>query len=195
MLSKNDFKFSLFFPQFFFFSRHYHSQSPEAYFAHTPGLKVRRACKTHSFSYIKSFALVYENAHPPILWLLLFPLFNFLKKNTCTKVVIPRGPIQAKGLLLSSIRDNNPVIFMEPKYMYRASGVCACVLVYFVLCSFSPPLPQPIAKHHDFYSPLLFKNCCRGASSYRRLHYSVGQGRGHSTRCAEEWKWKKKNKK
>jgi len=51
----------------------YHSQSPEAYFAHTPGLKV----------------------------------------------VTPRGPIQAKGLLLASIRDKNPVIFFEPKSLYR----------------------------------------------------------------------------
>ena len=53
----------------------YHSQSPEAYFAHTPGLKV----------------------------------------------VIPRDPYQAKGLLLASIRDDNPVIFFEPKRLYRAS--------------------------------------------------------------------------
>jgi len=52
---------------------HYHSQSPEAYFAHTPGLKV----------------------------------------------VIPRDCIQAKGLLLASIRDPNPVIFLEPKALYR----------------------------------------------------------------------------
>ncbi|KAK3739011.1 hypothetical protein QZH41_010487 [Actinostola sp. cb2023] len=35
------------------------------------------------------------------------------------KVVIPRGPIQAKGLLLASIRDPNPVIFFEPKILYR----------------------------------------------------------------------------
>lgn len=53
----------------------YHSQSPEAQFAHVPGLKV----------------------------------------------VIPRSPIQAKGLLLASIEDNNPVIFFEPKYMYRSA--------------------------------------------------------------------------
>ncbi|KAH9484124.1 2-oxoisovalerate dehydrogenase subunit beta, mitochondrial [Psilocybe cubensis] len=37
------------------------------------------------------------------------------------KVVIPRSPIQAKGLLLSSIRDPNPVIFMEPKILYRSA--------------------------------------------------------------------------
>uniref|UniRef100_K3WGU7 3-methyl-2-oxobutanoate dehydrogenase (2-methylpropanoyl-transferring) n=1 Tax=Globisporangium ultimum (strain ATCC 200006 / CBS 805.95 / DAOM BR144) TaxID=431595 RepID=K3WGU7_GLOUD len=54
---------------------HYHSQSPEAYFAHTPGLKV----------------------------------------------VMPRNPIKAKGLLLASIRDPNPVVFFEPKALYRAS--------------------------------------------------------------------------
>lgn len=53
----------------------YHSQSPEAYFAHTPGLKV----------------------------------------------VVPRGPAQAKGLLLASIRDKNPVIFLEPKALYRSA--------------------------------------------------------------------------
>lgn len=56
---------------------HYHSQSPEAYFAHTPGIKV----------------------------------------------VVPRSPIQAKGLLLASIRDRNPTIFMEPKILYRAAGM------------------------------------------------------------------------
>mmetsp|Transcript_11788 Transcript_11788/g.35954 ORF Transcript_11788/g.35954 Transcript_11788/m.35954 type:complete len:363 (-) Transcript_11788:59-1147(-) len=54
---------------------HYHSQSPEAYFCHTPGLKV----------------------------------------------VMPRDPIRAKGLLLASIRDPNPVVFFEPKILYRSS--------------------------------------------------------------------------
>lgn len=39
------------------------------------------------------------------------------------KVVIPRSPIQAKRLLLGSIRDPNPVIFMEPKIFYRAQLV------------------------------------------------------------------------
>ncbi|KZT39257.1 Thiamin diphosphate-binding protein [Sistotremastrum suecicum HHB10207 ss-3] len=37
------------------------------------------------------------------------------------KIVIPRSPIQAKGLLLASIRDPNPVIFMEPKILYRSA--------------------------------------------------------------------------
>ena len=54
---------------------HYHSQSPEAYFAHTPGLKV----------------------------------------------VMPSTPTEAKGLLLASVRDPNPVVFFEPKGLYRLS--------------------------------------------------------------------------
>ncbi|MBP1742839.1 MAG: Pyruvate dehydrogenase (acetyl-transferring) [Deltaproteobacteria bacterium] len=35
------------------------------------------------------------------------------------KVVIPATPYEAKGLLLSSVRDPDPVIFMEPKRIYR----------------------------------------------------------------------------
>lgn len=37
------------------------------------------------------------------------------------KVVVPRSPIQTKGLLLAAIRDPNPVIFVEPKILYRAA--------------------------------------------------------------------------
>lgn len=37
------------------------------------------------------------------------------------KVVVPRNPYQAKGLLLASIRDPDPVLFLEPKRLYRAS--------------------------------------------------------------------------
>jgi 2-oxoisovalerate dehydrogenase E1 component beta subunit len=35
--------------------------------------------------------------------------------------------VQAKGLLLASIRDKNPVIFFEPKRLYRASVAEVCV--------------------------------------------------------------------
>ena len=36
------------------------------------------------------------------------------------KVVIPSTPYDTKGLLIASIRSNDPVIFMEPKRIYRA---------------------------------------------------------------------------
>ncbi|KAL2940671.1 BCDH BETA1: 2-oxoisovalerate dehydrogenase subunit beta 1 mitochondrial [Bienertia sinuspersici] len=36
-------------------------------------------------------------------------------------VVVPRSPQQAKGLLLSCIRDPNPVVFFEPKSLYRVA--------------------------------------------------------------------------
>jgi pyruvate dehydrogenase E1 component beta subunit len=36
------------------------------------------------------------------------------------KVVIPSGPRNARALLVSAIRDPDPVIFMEPKRSYRA---------------------------------------------------------------------------
>jgi pyruvate dehydrogenase E1 component beta subunit len=52
----------------------HHSDSNEAYFVHTPGIKV----------------------------------------------VVPSTPYEAKGLLISAIRDADPVIFMEPKKVYRS---------------------------------------------------------------------------
>lgn len=52
----------------------HHSESTEAFFVHTPGLKV----------------------------------------------VVPSTPAEAKGLLLSAIRDPDPVIFLEPSKIYRA---------------------------------------------------------------------------
>jgi pyruvate dehydrogenase E1 component beta subunit len=52
----------------------YHSQSTEAYFCHTAGLKV----------------------------------------------VVPSTPADAKGLLLTAIADEDPVIFLEPKRIYRS---------------------------------------------------------------------------
>lgn len=51
----------------------FHSQCPEAWFVHTPGLKV----------------------------------------------IIPSNPYDAKGLLIASIREPNPVIFFEPKVLYQ----------------------------------------------------------------------------
>jgi pyruvate dehydrogenase E1 component beta subunit len=36
------------------------------------------------------------------------------------KVVVPSNPYDAKGLLVSAIRDPDPVLFMEPKRIYRA---------------------------------------------------------------------------
>ena len=37
------------------------------------------------------------------------------------QIVIPRSPIQAKGLLLASIREQCPTIFLEPKILYRST--------------------------------------------------------------------------
>jgi pyruvate dehydrogenase E1 component beta subunit len=52
----------------------HHSDSNEAYFVHTPGIKV----------------------------------------------VVPSTPYEAKGLLIAAIRDPDPVVFMEPKKIYRS---------------------------------------------------------------------------
>jgi pyruvate dehydrogenase E1 component beta subunit len=38
------------------------------------------------------------------------------------KVVVPSTPYDAKGLMISSIRDNNPVIFLEQKLLYGTKG-------------------------------------------------------------------------
>lgn len=46
---------------------------------------------------------------------------------------MPSGPADAKGLLLSAIRDPNPVVFFEPKALYRASVEDVRDLYYFVV--------------------------------------------------------------
>ena len=38
------------------------------------------------------------------------------------KVVMPSSPYDAKGLLISSIRDNNAVVFVEHKLLYKTKG-------------------------------------------------------------------------
>jgi pyruvate dehydrogenase E1 component beta subunit len=38
------------------------------------------------------------------------------------KVVMPATPYDAKGLLIASIRDNNPVVFLEHRWLYNISG-------------------------------------------------------------------------
>ena len=47
-------------------------------------------------------------------------LEGLLAQSPGIKVVIPSGPYDAKGLLLSSIRDNDPVIFLEHMKLYRS---------------------------------------------------------------------------
>ncbi|KAH0830696.1 pyruvate dehydrogenase [Lanmaoa asiatica] len=45
----------------------------------------------------------------------------FIGASGLKVIVIPRSPVQCKGLLLASIRDPNPVLFMEPKILYRSA--------------------------------------------------------------------------
>ncbi len=40
------------------------------------------------------------------------------------KVIMPSNPYDAKGLLISSIEDDNPVIFLEHKALYSVEGEC-----------------------------------------------------------------------
>ncbi len=47
---------------------------------------------------------------------------NWFANTPGLKVVIPSNPYDAKGLLKSSIRDNDPVIFMESEQMYGDKG-------------------------------------------------------------------------
>ena len=47
---------------------------------------------------------------------------NWFANTPGLKVVVPCDPYDAKGLLKSSIRDNDPVIFMESELMYSDKG-------------------------------------------------------------------------
>jgi pyruvate dehydrogenase E1 component beta subunit len=48
---------------------------------------------------------------------------NWFANTPGLKVVVPSNPYDAKGLLKSSIRDNDPVIFMESELMYGDKGM------------------------------------------------------------------------
>jgi pyruvate dehydrogenase E1 component beta subunit len=47
---------------------------------------------------------------------------NWFANTPGLKVVVPSNPYDAKGLLKASIRDNDPVIFMESEVMYGEKG-------------------------------------------------------------------------
>jgi pyruvate dehydrogenase E1 component beta subunit len=47
---------------------------------------------------------------------------NWFANTPGLKVVVPANPYDAKGLMKSSIRDNDPVIFMESELMYGDKG-------------------------------------------------------------------------
>lgn len=47
---------------------------------------------------------------------------NWFANTPGLKVVVPSNPYDAKGLLKASIRDENPVIFMESELMYGDKG-------------------------------------------------------------------------
>ena len=70
------------------------------------------------------------------------------------KVVIPGSPEDAKGLLCSAIRDPNPVLFFEHKFLYRA-------------------LKGPV-RHGYFEIPLGKANLVREGDSVTIVTYGVG---------------------
>jgi pyruvate dehydrogenase E1 component beta subunit len=48
---------------------------------------------------------------------------NWFANTPGLKVLVPSNPADAKGLLKSAIRDNDPVIFMESELMYGDKGL------------------------------------------------------------------------
>lgn len=50
----------------------------------------------------------------------LYPLFTHIPG---LKVVVPATPEEARGLLIASINDDNPVIFLEHMALYRTTGL------------------------------------------------------------------------
>ena len=49
-------------------------------------------------------------------------LYSLFAHMPGIKVVVPSNPYDAKGLLISSIRDDNPVLFMEHRLLYGMEG-------------------------------------------------------------------------
>ncbi|MCT6562832.1 alpha-ketoacid dehydrogenase subunit beta, partial [Staphylococcus aureus] len=47
-------------------------------------------------------------------------LEGLMAQSPCLKVVITSTPYDAKGLLISAISDNDPVIFLEHMKLYRS---------------------------------------------------------------------------
>lgn len=42
--------------------------------------------------------------------------------TTKLKIIIPHSPIQTKNLLLTSIQNKNPIIFLKPKILYHSNN-------------------------------------------------------------------------